>query len=274
MLDADDLRKQYASIAKRLSVREFVLDTNKLQALEAKRKEHQIATEALQQQRNQLSKQIGEAKRKGEAADDLTAKASALGDRLSLAKEELQKIQHDLYEYVSTIPNLPHESVPLGQSEQDNEEIRRWGEPKLFDFSPKDHTDLGEALGLLDFDGAAKITGSRFVILRGALVRLQRALTQFMLDVHTQEHAYTEIYVPNIVHEKSLFATGQFPKFLDDVFALKGEHPYYLIPTSEVSVINTVRDSIIDEHELPLKYVCHTPCFEVKRDLMAKILVA
>ena len=261
MLDPRFLRSELETAAQRLAARGFVLDVKQLAGFEAERKQIQVEAEKLQAERNASSKAIGKAKAAGEDVTPLMSAVADLGDKLKQAEARLAEIQQRLDGVLLGIPNLPHESVPVGKSEHDNVEVRRVGEPKKFDFTPKDHVDLGAALGQMDFDVAAKISGARFVVLSGPLARLQRALTQFMLDVHTQEHGYTEVYVPYIVNADSLRGTGQLPKFEQDLFALKGEQNYYLIPTAEVPVTNLVRDTIIEAGHMPRKYVCHTPCF-------------
>jgi seryl-tRNA synthetase len=261
MLDPRFLRSELETAAERLATRGFVLDVAQLGALEAERKQVQVEAEKLQAERNANSKAIGKVKATGADAAPLLQAAADLGDKLKRAEARLADIQLRLEAVLLGIPNLPHETVPAGKSEHDNVEVRRVGEPKQFDFTPRDHVDLGSALGQMDFDAASKISGARFVTLNGPLARLQRALTQFMLDVHTQEHGYTETYVPYLVNADSLRGTGQLPKFEQDLFALKGEQNYYLIPTAEVPVTNLVRDTIIDTDDMPRKYVAHTPCF-------------
>ncbi|MDO9372158.1 MAG: serine--tRNA ligase [Gammaproteobacteria bacterium] len=261
MLDPRFLRSELETAAQRLATRGFALDVKQLAGFEAERKQIQVEAEKLQAERNAGSKAIGKAKAAGEDVAPLMSAVADLGDKLKQAEARLAEIQQRLDGVLLGIPNLPHESVPAGKSEHDNVEVRRVGEPKKFDFTPKDHVDLGAALGQMDFDAAAKISGARFVVLSGPLARLQRALTQFMLDVHTQEHGYTEVYVPYLVNADSLRGTGQLPKFEQDLFALKGEQSYYLIPTAEVPVTNLVRDTILPAEALPRKYVCHTPCF-------------
>jgi seryl-tRNA synthetase len=207
------------------------------------------------------SKAIGQAKARGEDVKPLMDEVAHLGAALKQAETELEQLQNSLTTIVLGVPNIPHASVPDGRDENDNREIRRWGEPRQFDFTPKDHVDLGAALDMMDFDTAAKIAGARFVVMSGALARLHRALIQFMLDLHTREHGYTETYAPYLVNADSLRGTGQLPKFEQDLFALQGEQRYYLIPTAEVPVTNIVRDVIVDAGYMPRKYVCHTPCF-------------
>jgi seryl-tRNA synthetase len=266
MLDVQLLRSDVGTVADRLTTRGgFQLDVKTFTALEARRKALQSDTEALQAQRNALSKQIGTAKRNRDqqTAESLMAEVNAFADKLKQNQEQLDTVQAELEGLLLNVPNLPHESVPAGNSEKDNVEVRRVGEPRAFSFQPKDHVDLGEALGLLDFERAVKITGSRFVLLTGGIARLHRAIAQFMLDVHTSEHGYTEVYSPYLVNADSLRGTGQLPKFEEDLFAVPHADgsKFYLIPTAEVLVTNIVRNEIIASDQLPLKFVCHTPCF-------------
>lgn len=261
MLDPRLIRAELETVAEKLKIRGYELDTARLQELEARRKELQTATEQLQSERNTRSKSIGKAKAAGEDIQPLLAEVSDLGDRLDAAKQQLSELQEELNGLLLTIPNVPHESVPAGNSEDDNVEIRRWGEPKAFDFEPKDHVDLGATDSLLDFETAAKITGSRFATIKGPLARMHRALTQFMLNTHTGENGYDEVYVPYMVNKDSLRGTGQLPKFEEDLFKLQGESEYYLIPTAEVPVTNIVRDEIVAAKDLPVKMTAHTPCF-------------
>jgi seryl-tRNA synthetase len=261
MLDPKLLRTDLDFVVSRLAVRHVALDTSAITALEERRKVLQTETERLQAERNAGSKKIGQAKAKGEDVAAVMAEMNAIGDSLKFAQAELETLQRDFENLQLTIPNLPHESVPSGKGEEDNVELRKIGTPKAFAFTPKDHADLGEALGLLDFETATKIAGSRFSVLKGPLAKLQRSLTQFMLDVHTTEHGYEEVYVPYLVNAESLRGTGQLPKFEEDLFKTGGEKPYYLIPTAEVPVTNIVRDEIIAPEKLPVKYVAHTPCF-------------
>lgn len=261
MLDPRLLRSQLDEVARRLARRGYTLDIAAIQALENQRKTIQTDVQQLQQQRNELAKKIGQAKAKGENADEWMTAAAKLPEQLKQQEMQLNVIQSKLDDLLLGVPNLPHASVPDGRDENDNREVRRWGEPPRFDFTPKDHVDLGAGVGLLDFDVAAKVTGARFAVMRGTLARLHRALTQFMLDLHTREHGYTEVYVPYMVNSASLRGTGQLPKFEADLFALKGEQNYYLIPTAEVPVTNLVRDDILEAPSLPHKWVCHTPCF-------------
>ncbi len=261
MLDPKLLRTDLDATAAQLARRGFVLDTARIGTLEARRKAAQIATQDLQNERNTRSKAIGKAKGQGLDAAPLLAEVADLGDKLKQAEAELTQIQNELDELLLGVPNIPHASVPQGRDENDNVEVRRWGTPRVFDFEPRDHVDVGGALGQLDFDTAAKITGARFAVMTGPLARMHRALIQFMLDLHTTQHGYTETYVPYMVNAESLRGTGQLPKFEADLFALKGEQNYYLIPTAEVPVTNIVRDVIVETEQMPRKFVCHTPCF-------------
>ncbi|HNH88361.1 MAG TPA: serine--tRNA ligase [Thiobacillaceae bacterium] len=259
MLDIQLVRKDLALVAQRLAVRGTTLDTSRIESLEAERKQIQTRTQELQAKRNQLSKQIGMAKGKGEDTTALMAEVGGLGDALKAAEDRLAGIQEDLSGLLMTLPNLPHESVPAGKDDKDNLEVRRWGTPRAFAYPPLDHVDLGENLEMLDFPTAVKLTTSRFVLMRGQLARLHRALTQFMLDVHTREHGYEEVYVPYLVNADSMRGTGQLPKFEDDLFKLG--NGLYLIPTAEVPVTNILRDEIVPADNLPIKLVAHTPCF-------------
>jgi len=261
MIDPKLLRANLNDVAHQLARRGYRLDTPALATLEEKRKKVQVIAQQFQSERNAKSKAIGAAKSKGEDTSRLMQEVAQIGVAQKQAETELEQIQNDLIEIALGIPNIPHASVPDGKDENDNREVRRWGEPKKFDFTPKDHVDLGAVLGMMDFDTAAKIAGARFVVMSGALARLHRALIQFMLDLHTREHGYTETYVPYLVNADSLRGTGQLPKFEQDLFALSGEQRYYLIPTAEVPVTNIVRDVIVDAGYMPRKYVCHTPCF-------------
>ena len=259
MLDIQLFRKDLAAVAQRLATRNFQLDTARFEALEAERKDIQTRTQELQAKRNALSKQIGAAKGKGEDVSALMAEVGGLGDTLKAMEERLDGIQGELNDLLAAIPNLPQADVPLGADAEANKEVRRVGTPRQFDFTPKDHVDLGEGLELLDLATAAKIASSRFALMRGPLARLHRALAQFMLDTHIQEHGYEEVYVPYLVNADSLRGTGQLPKFEEDLFKL--DNGLYLIPTAEVPVTNIVRDEIIPAENLPIKLVCHTPCF-------------
>ena len=260
MLDMKLLRQDPAAVAARLAVKGYRLDVEAFNALETERKRLQSETERLQNERNVKSKGIGQAKARGEDIQPLLDAVKDLGDRLDAAKATFDEVQDRFRTLLAGIPNVPDESVPEGRDESDNLELRRWGELPSFNFEPRDHVDLG-ADGALDFETAAKITGSRFVVLRGVAARLQRALTQFMLDVHTGEHGYEEVYVPFIANADSLFGTGQLPKFAEDQFRLEGEDDYYLIPTAEVPVTNMYRDTILPAEALPVRHVAHTPCF-------------
>ncbi|MCL4111503.1 UNVERIFIED_CONTAM: hypothetical protein GTU68_002287 [Idotea baltica] len=261
MLDIKLLRNDLDAITKQLARRGFELDSSAFQALEDKRKTLQSETQELQNERNTRSKAIGKAKASGEDIQPLLAEVSDLGDKLKAAEQELADLQVEIDAILSGIPNLLNDSVPEGKSEDENVEISTWGEPTTFDFEIKDHVDLGMSHGWMDFEMAAKLTGSRFVVMRAGMARLHRALIQFMLDTHTGEHGYQEIYVPYIVNEDSLYGTGQLPKFADDLFKLEGEQNFYLIPTAEVPVTNIVRDEIVDADQLPMKFTAHTPCF-------------
>lgn len=261
MLDPRLLRTELEATADQLKRRGVELDIEQFQSLEESRKRLQVAAQELQNQRNSRSKEIGKAKAAGEDIQPLLAEVADLGEKLKNAQDELNSVQEQLSEIALGLPNIPHSSVPDGKDEADNREERRWGEPKAFDFEPRDHVDLGSALGWLDFETAAKITGSRFVTMQGPLARMHRALAQFMLDTHTSEHGYTEAYVPFMVNADSLQGTGQLPKFEEDLFKLSGELPYYLIPTAEVPVTNLVRGEIIEDGDMPRKWVSQTPCF-------------
>jgi seryl-tRNA synthetase len=266
MIDIQLLRKDIDTAAARLATRKFKLDVGAFNALEAERKQIQTRTEELQGKRNTLSKQIGMLKGKGEDASAVMAEVSGIGEELKASEVRLEGVQAKLSEFMLTVPNLPHESVPVGQDETANVEVRKVGTPRTFDFEIKDHVDVGVALGL-DFDVAVKMTGSRFAVMKGGIARLHRAIAQFMLDTHTADHGYTECYTPYIVNADSLRGTGQLPKFEADLFAVKkggqeGEgEALYLIPTSEVSLTNIVRDEIVAGEALPIKLTAHTPCF-------------
>lgn len=272
MLDPQLLRTELGFVTDRLAHKGFSFDADQYQQLEAQRKALQVKTEDLQATRNARSKEIGKVKASGGDVQALLAEVAGFGDQLKAAEQELADVQTALSDITRGIPNLPHDSVPAGKEEEDNEEISRWGTPRTFDFEVKDHVDLGENLGGLDFASASKVTASRFVVMHGSTARLHRALTQFMLDTHTQEHGYSEVYVPYMANKHSLFGTGQLPKFADDQFttslAAPGQEPeqgghgdLYLIPTAEVPVTNLVRDTIVANDELPMKFVAHTPCF-------------
>ena len=288
MLDVQLIRGDLDAVVARLATRGVTIDVAAFRALEEQRKKAQVRTQELQSRRNASSKQIGELKRKGEDTSALMAEMATVGDELKAIEGELEGIQTKLTDLLLTIPNLPHASVPVGKSAEENVEIRRIGESRKFDFPVKDHVDVGTGLGLLDFDAAAKISGARFTLMKGPLARLHRALAQFMLDVHSGEHGYTEVYVPYLVNAESMRGTGQLPKFEQDLFrvprakfemkegaaekALEGEiyqrgsftlkeEMWYLIPTAEVPVTNIVRDQVVAADRLPLKFVCHSPCF-------------
>ena len=261
MLDPKLIRSDISAVAAQLKRRGYDLDVSAIENLEVKRKEYQVHTEQLQSERNTKSKSIGKAKAAGEDIQPLLDEVAGLGESLDNAKAELGDIQEQLDAILMGIPNLPHESVPDGKDEADNVEIRRWGEPRHYDFEIKDHVDVGAGLNTLDFDTASKLTGSRFVVMRGQMAKLHRALTQFMLDLHTSEHGYTEVYVPYIVNSDSLRGTGQLPKFEEDLFCVDRDAGYYLIPTAEVPVTNLARGEIIDADDMPLKLTSHTPCF-------------
>lgn len=261
MLDPRLFRDDLDNTAAQLVRRGFKLDIEAISRLESERKVLQVQTQEMQSERNKRSKAIGQAKAKGEDIQPLLDAVADLGDKLKQAEGRLSDLQEELNGILMGVPNIPDASVPDGKDEEDNVEIRRWGEPRTFDFEPKDHVDVGERLGGLDFDTAAKLTGSRFAVMTGQVARLHRALTQLMLDLHTTEHGYRETYVPYMVNADSLRGTGQLPKFGEDLFALSGEQNYFLIPTAEVPVTNMVREEIIDAEQLPLKFVAHTPCF-------------
>lgn len=263
MLDIQLLRNDLTAVATRLAARGYALDTAQFEQLEAKRKAVQTQTQDLQAKRNQLSKQVGQAKAKGEDATALMAEVNAQAEQLKTLERDLDSIQSELNNFLAGVPNVPHASVPAGKSADDNVEVRKVGAPRTYDFSVKDHVDLGAGLGMLDFDVAAKISGARFSVMKGALARLHRAIAQFMLDTHTQEHGYTEVYAPYVVNADSMRGTGQLPKFEEDLFAVPRTDgsKMYLIPTAEVPVTNIVRDEIVGLKDLPLRFVCHTPCF-------------
>ena len=282
MLDPHRLKDSLLEVQKLLDKRGYKLDSFEFQSLEDSRKKIQVETEQLQAKRNIISKEIGVAKKQAGDVKKLMEDVAELGVALKKNENELSIIQKNLHNLISDIPNIPHSSVPDGIAETDNLEIRNWGDTRNFDFKPKDHVEIGESSGLLDFDAAAKITGSRFVVMKGDLATLHRALIQFMMDIHTNEHGYTEVNVPYIVNAQSAFGTGQLPKFESDLFRIKkhntesnnpiiesvesssypeGDDYLYLIPTAEVPVTNIVRGAIIPGEQLPLKYVCHSPCF-------------
>jgi len=292
MLDPKLFRTDLNNTARLLARRGFTLDVATITSLEEKRKQIQVITQQYQNERNTKSKAIGQAKARGEDTNPLMDEVASLGAALKQAETELEQLQNELSAITLGVPNIPHASVPDGKDERDNQEVRRWGEPRKLEFAPKDHVDLGEGLGLMDFEVAARISGARFVVLQGALAQLQRALTQFMLDLHTREHGYTETYVPYLVNADSLRGTGQLPKFEEDLFSVQHKTVFsyvdvyanklnadgsippdaelrfkqrtdrmYLIPTAEVPVTNLARDTITDAARLPRKHVCHTPCF-------------
>jgi seryl-tRNA synthetase len=261
MLDSQLLRENPQYVASQLLKRGFKFDVDAFTALEEKRKALQVATQELQNQRNTRSKAIGAAKARGEDIEPMREEVNRLGVELEQKKAELDEVLLQIEAIALRMPNMPHESVPIGSNETENQEIRRWGTVPTFDFPVKSHDELGEALGQMDFALAAKITGSRFVVMKNQLARVHRALIQFMLDTHTQQHGYQEIYVPYIVNAESLLGTGQLPKFEEDLFKLQGDQGYYLTSTAEIPVTNTVRDVILSEEELPIRYTCHSPCF-------------
>ena len=261
MLDIKQLRTSPESIVENLKRRGIDFDISVFEALESKRRDLQQAVQALQNKRNQASKQIGVIKAQGGDVQAVLTEVSTLGDDLKSLETQLEHVLAEINTLLLSTPNTLQDDVPAGRDENDNVEVRRVGEPPVFDFSVKDHTELGELNGLMDFDSAAKLSGSRFVVLRRELAQLQRALAQFMLDTHINEHGYDEVYVPYLVHEKALYGTGQLPKFADDQFMTTDDQPMVLIPTAEVSVTNLVCDTVLETSALPLKYVAHTPCF-------------
>ena len=262
MLDPNLLRNDINAVATALEIKRHTLDVAAYQSLEAQRKELQVEAQDLQAQRNARSKDIGKTKAQGGDVEALMQEVASFAEQQKTAQGKLEQVQEALSAITSVLPNIPHNSVPAGNSEDDNIEVSQWGSPKSFDFEVKDHVDLGEDLGGLDFETATKITGSRFVVMKGALARMHRALIQYMLDTHTEQHGYQEVYVPYLANADSLVATGQLSKFGDhDLFATQAEDGLYLIPTAEVPVTNIVRDTILSSDELPLKMVAHTPCF-------------
>jgi len=261
MLDPQLLRTEAESVAERLTVKKYILDVDQLRSLEEQRKGLQSGLQDLQAERNRSAKEVGQRKAAGEDVSDLIERTSGLSGKISAIENDLEGVRSALDELMHGIPNIPHESVPVGDSDTDNEEVRRWGDPTAFAFEPADHVSLGSGLGMMDFELAAKITGSRFVVMSGAIARLHRALVQFMLDLHTTEHGYQETYVPYLVNANSLFGTGQLPKFAEDQFVTSGDPSYFLIPTAEVPVTNIYAREIVSEEELPIRHVCHTPCF-------------
>src|SRR6185503_1792990 len=261
MLDPKSLRQDLDGVVANLARRGFKLDRERYLTLEAERKELQVKVEGLRQARNERSKAIGRAKAAGGDVEALKREVGQLGDELASGEARLTTLAAELDDFLAGLPNLLHPSVPDGADSHANVEVRRWGTEPQFDCAPLDHVALGEKLGLMDFDAAAKLSGARFVVLKGALARLQRALIQLMLDVHTSEHGYSETYVPYLVNDKTLFGTGQLPKFGADLFALEGENKLRLIPTAEVSLTNLVGDTIVEATQLPMRLTAHTPCF-------------
>ena len=261
MLDPKLVRSNLAEVSAKLAKKKYQLDVDLFTSLEEKRREIQTQTEELQSQRNTRSKGIGKAKAAGDDIAPLIAEMDEIGNKLETAKAELKLVQDDMSAFFAGMPNIPDDDVPEGSTEDENIEVRKWGSPTEFDFDVLDHIALGEKKKLLDFETASKLTGSRFVVMRGQLARLHRALAQFMLDTHTTQNGYEEAYLPYIVNEESLYGTGQLPKFADDLFKLHADREFYLIPTAEVPATNMVRDEIVDADSLPLKFVCHTPCF-------------
>ena len=261
MLDSKQLRTDTEAVARNLARRGFVLDLEGFRALEDRRKQVQIDADRLRAERNANAKAVGMAKGKGEDASELLKRGESLTHALAIAEADLERVQVEADQWLMGLPNLLHDSVPEGRDESANVELRRHGEPRQFDFTPADHVDVGARLGGLDFEAAARISGARFMVLRGSLARLHRALAQFMLDLHTSEHGYQEIYAPYLVSAAALTGTGQLPKFEQDLFKVDGERPFYLIPTAEVPVTNLVREQILTAEQLPLRFVAHTPCF-------------
>ncbi|WP_423140229.1 serine--tRNA ligase [Providencia alcalifaciens] len=267
MLDPNLLRTELDAVATKLARRGFTLDVEKLRELEERRKVLQVETETLQADRNSRSKTIGAAKARGEDIEPLRLEVNQLGEKLDAAKAELDKLQQEIRDIALSIPNIPDDEVPDGKDDSENLEVSRWGEPRQYDFEVKDHVSLGELAGGLDFPAAVKLTGARFVVMKGQIARMHRALAQFMLDLHTEKHGYQELYVPYLVNHATLYGTGQLPKFGEDLFHTKpleeeaDSSTYALIPTAEVPVTNLVRDEILDEEALPLKMTAHTPCF-------------
>ena len=261
MLDPKRVRSQTEEIARRLAIKHYTFETETFEKLEERRRAIQVRTETLQSEQNKRSKSIGKAKAAGEDIQPLLQEVDDLKRQRGEAEDELRSVQESLNAFFAGIPNVPDEDVPEGESEDDNVEIRKWGTPKEFSFKPKDHVTLGEQLKGLDFEKATHLAHSRFAVMQGQIARLHRALAQFMLNLHTGEHAYTEAYVPYLVNANTLFGTGQLPKFEADLFRTAGDNPLYLIPTAEVPATNLVADTILDDAELPLRMVCHTPCF-------------
>ena len=261
MIDPKLLRSDPETVARNLARRGVVLDVAAWRALEERRKSAQVESDRLRAERNANAKAVGMAKGRGEDASALLARGERLTGELAAVERALTSVQAEIDGWQLALPNLLHESVPDGTSEADNREVRRWGEPRAFEFEPLDHVTVGERLGGLDFEAAARISGARFAVMRGQIARLHRALAQFMLDLHTLEHGYTEVYVPYLVQSQALFGTGQLPKFEQDLFKVAGAQDFYLIPTAEVPVTNLVREQILAAESLPLRFVCHTPCF-------------
>lgn len=267
MLDPNLLRNELDAVAEKLARRGFKLDVETLRSQEERRKVLQVETETLQAERNSQSKSIGQAKARGEDIEPLRLEVNTLGEKLDAAKAELDALQNDIRDIASAIPNMPDDSVPAGKDENDNQEVSRWGTPRQYDFTVRNHVSLGEMAGGLDFAAAVKLTGARFVVMKGQIARMHRALSQFMLDLHTEQHGYLETYVPYLVNQETLYGTGQLPKFGEDLFHTKpldeeaGSSNYALIPTAEVPLTNLTRDEILEEESLPLKMTAHTPCF-------------
>jgi len=261
MIDPKLLRQSANEVAENLARRNFEFDADAYLTLEEKRKALQVDVESLRAEKNSSAKNVGKAKAHGEDIEPLLAAVKDLGERLEKSDAELQSVQSELQEIELGLPNMLHDDVPSGSDESDNTEVLVWGDTPQFDFEPRDHVDLGSGLGLLDFDAASRISGSRFAVMRGELARLHRALIQFMLNTHSEEHGYEEVYVPYLVQSDALIGTGQLPKFEDDLFKTAGDPTFFLIPTAEVPVTNLVRESILDASEMPMKFVAHTPCF-------------
>ncbi|MDX1633117.1 MAG: serine--tRNA ligase [Marinobacter sp.] len=261
MLDPKRVRNQTEEIARRLAVKHYRFDQTAFEALEERRRSLQVRTETLQSEQNKRSKSIGKAKAAGEDIQPLLDEVEQLKSERSRAEEELRELQQELSDFLAGLPNLPDETVPEGESEDDNVEVRQWGTPPSFDFEPLDHVALGERIGGLDFETAGRLARARFAVMQGPIARLHRALAQFMLNLHTGEHGYTETYLPYLVNAETLFGTGQLPKFEEDLFKVEGDNPLYLIPTAEVPATNLVSDTIVEADQLPMKLVCHTPCF-------------
>jgi seryl-tRNA synthetase len=261
VIDPKLMRADLPGVVRNLARRGFVLDGARITALEEARKRAQIDADRVRAERNANAKAVGHAKGKGEDASALLARGEELTHELTRVDASLASVQTDFDVLLLNLPNLLHDSVPDGRDESANQQVRRWGEPRKFDFKPLDHVALGEGLGGMDFEAAARMAGARFVVMRGQVAQLHRALAQFMLDLHTAQHGYTEVYAPYMVNAAALVGTGQLPKFEQDLFAVRGEQPFYLIPTAEVPVTNLVREQILSAEALPLKFVCHTPCF-------------